>query len=200
MNAYPLVLLSMLPLAAQAQDAAQMGLGQCAAQLMHDKDSLWAARQRVFAKSEPGVPQKPSWARKLLVDPISLEASYGRGSTIVPDGEQDWRVKHKDREGSISLLYSLPLNKLIPAPPPPPPPELDRAEIESKAAFYDLIHDARIAALEAAQSQARASMNFPDPQAAPAASLALARLEKLLVRIKHLTNDEHTLYNCRLPG
>lgn len=199
MNAYHLMLLSMLPLAAQAQDATQMGLGQCAAQLMNDKESLWVARKSTLDTSAPAVPEKPSWARKLLVDPVTVQASYGRGSTFVQDGAQDWRIDNEDWKSTVSVVYSLPLGKVIPAPSSPSP-KLDRAEIDSKTAFYDLLHDAHIAALEAAQAQTRASAAFADQQAVLTASLMRAKLDKLLDRIKNLTNAKGSLYSCERSG
>lgn len=199
MNAYHLVLLSMLPLAAQAQGAAQMGLDQCAAQLMHDKEALWDARKSALGLSAPIVPEKPSLARRMLLDPVSLEASYGTGSTFVQEGARDWRIVNDDPKGAIKVIYKLPLNSVFLAPAQPSP-KVDRAEIESKTAFYDLIHDAHIAALEAAQAQSRASAAFADQQAVQAASLTRAKLDKLLDRIRNLTNAKGSLYGCERSG
>ncbi|WP_307547361.1 hypothetical protein [Xanthomonas sacchari] len=196
MNAYHLVLLSMFPLAplaAQAQGAGQMGLDQCAAQLIYQKGDIWKKHVDLLEVDADSGTRKSSGIRRFFLDRVTIETDYGTGSTFIQEGNRDWRIKNKDPEWSFNLKYSLPLGTVF------PPKKVERAHFEDKAAFYDLIHDASIAALETMQKQATARAPGADQEAALAASLAFAKLEKLLDRIENLTRDFQRPYGCRRP-
>ncbi len=173
-----------------AHSASATDLGRCPGTGKDLEDKLWTARSALLgARAEAAsAAAKPSAWNTALVDRLSLELSYGNTSTVtLREDDRSYEFRQGDSKLSGSIKYTLPFSVFS---RPSTGAQWASKEVqdfernEQRVAFYDLLHDLRVALAEVDVAKQNKG-----PSSAEAA-LADVKANKIAARLRHMTEDK----------